>query len=131
MVRKTVNTIKKDLVNHLLGRLPSTRTKNQCSGCFAPRNTLTVKSHVEKLWLKESLEPTDKGIMLPCKGCGERRFLNLSSFSLDVFLADHADPQSGFFMLLKDDKYNSMIGGIMSDDIKKIIDVQDKHLDGE
>ena len=125
---KNLKTIKKEMVAHLLGKIPSSRTKIQCSGCFAPRNTLTVKSHVEKIWLKESLEPTDKGVMLHCVGCGERRFLNLSSFSRDCFSADYSDPQSGFFILLKDDKYNSLVGGIMDEEIQKVLNVQNKHL---
>lgn len=128
MANKSVKTIKKDLVDHLLGKLPSTRTKNRCSGCFAPRNTITVKGNLEKIWLRAVIEITDKGVMIPCNGCGERRFLNLSSFSLDVFNADYSDPAVGFFILLKDDKYNSMVGGIMSEEIEKVLAVQNKHL---
>ena len=128
---KSIKTIKKEMVSHLLGKIPSSRTKNQCNGCFAPRNTLTVKGHVEKIWLKESLEPTDKGVMLPCIICGERRFLNLSSFSLDCFSADYSDPRADFFILLKDDKYNSLVGGIMSEDILKVLNVQNKNLPGD
>ena len=125
---QTIKKTKKELIAILTGKLPSSRTKIRCSGCFGPRNTLTVKSHVEKLWLKSVIEITDKGVMLPCVGCGERRFLNLSSFSLDCFNADYSDPQSGFFMLLKDDKYNSLIGGIIDKEIEKVIAVQNKHL---
>jgi len=93
-----------------LSRLPSARSKLKCLGCFAPRNTLTVKFHVSLTWEKHEISfPENKsGVNLPCKTCKETRFLNLSKFSLDVFKVDLE--QYGTFQLLKDDKYNALIG---------------------
>ncbi|KKL24137.1 hypothetical protein LCGC14_2418380, partial [marine sediment metagenome] len=79
-------------------------------GCFNPRNTLTVKGNVEHVWTKEEIEiSTDKvGVYVPCSKCKIVRFLSLSRFSMDVFKSDF-DTYGGF-VLLKDDKYNSLIG---------------------
>lgn len=100
----------KALIKKAKERLPSERSKLQCVGCFAPRNTLTVKSHIEKVWQREQiiLEPSKSGVSLPCQVCNEIRYLNLSKFSLDVFMVDYDDYTT--FTLLKDDKYNALIG---------------------
>ena len=124
MAPKWTKTKNKTLIAYLTGRLPSERTKTHCIGCFAPRNTITVKSHIEKMWLKGDIVTVDSGVMVFCVYCGENRFLSLSSFSLDVFLADLQDPNVGFFMLLKDDKFNSLIGGEINEELKEVIKSQ-------
>ena len=108
-----------DLIAKAKARLPSERSKVQCVGCFAPRNTLTVKSHVSRLWSKHEILISDtmSGLLIPCKHCKEIRYLNLSKFSLDVFRVDFET--HSHFMLLKDDKYNAMIG----------VEADDKDLD--
>lgn len=89
-------------------RLPSERSKSRCKGCFAPRNTLTVKPHIEKIWNTSQIELKDSFVMVNCHFCNEKRRLSLSSFSYDVFKSD-MDEYSNF-ILLKDDKYNAFIG---------------------
>ena len=103
-------------------RLPSARSKVKCVGCFAPRNTLTVKSHVTRTWEHEEIVNIEgkTGVNLPCKHCGEIRYLNLSKFSHDVFNVDRDTFTT--FVLLKDDKYNALVG-IKSD--KNVLDLTD------
>ena len=113
MTKKKVKATKatwKDVLKDAKSRLPSERTKVRCEGCFNPRNTLTVKGNVEHVWIKEEIEiSTDKvGVYVPCSKCKIVRFLSLSRFSMDVFKSDF-DTYGGF-VLLKDDKYNSLIG---------------------
>lgn len=100
----------KSILKNAKERLPSERTKVRCDGCFNPRNTLTVKGNLEYVWTKEQLEiAQDKqGVYLPCSKCKVVRFLSLSKFSLDVFESDYAIYKG--FVLLKDDKYNALIG---------------------
>lgn len=91
-------------------RLPSARNKI-CEGCFGPRNTLTVKPHLEKIWAVDQIELLDGDeayVKVPCQFCGEIRKLALSRFSKDVFKTDLED--FPLFVLLKDDKYNAFIG---------------------
>lgn len=91
-------------------RLPSARNKI-CEGCFGPRNTLTVKPHIEKIWAVNQIEllPGDEAfVKVPCQFCGEIRKLALSRFSKDVFKTDLEE--FPLFVLLKDDKYNAFIG---------------------
>ena len=111
----------KALIKYLKARLPSERTKIHCKGCFSPRNTLTVKSHIEKMWLKTDITIIDNGVSISCLFCGESRYLSMSSFSLDVLKADFQDPRNDFFMLLKDDKWNSLIGAESDKDILEVI----------
>ena len=101
---------KKALLKQAMSRLPSQRSKIKCAGCFAPRDTLTVKSHVTRTWKITEIEiyDTKSGVRLPCKHCGEIRYLNLSKFSLDVHNVDR--DTFTVFILLKDDKYNALIG---------------------
>lgn len=91
-------------------RLPSERTKIRCEGCFNPRNTLTVKGNLEHVWAKAEIRLAEdkSGVYLPCSKCKIIRYLNLSKFSLDVFKSD-LDKYFGF-VLLKDDKYNALVG---------------------
>ena len=105
----------KDVLKNAKSRLPSERTKVRCEGCFNPRNTLTVKGNLEHVWTKEEIElATDKvGVYVPCSKCKIVRFLSLSKFSFDVFNSDYAIYKG--FVLLKDDKYNSLIGIDVSD----------------
>ena len=101
---------KEALLKQAMARLPSERSKVQCVGCFAPRNTLTVKSHVTRTWnISEIvLVITKTGVNLPCKHCGEIRYLNLSKFSLDVHIVDRET--FNIFILLKDEKFNALVG---------------------
>ena len=101
-------------------RLPSARSKVKCVGCFAPRNTLTVKSHVTRTWEHDEIINIEgkTGVNLPCKHCGELRYLNLSKFSHDVFNVDRDTFTT--FVLLKDDKYNALVG-IITD--KNVLDL--------
>ncbi|KKL62334.1 hypothetical protein LCGC14_2186230 [marine sediment metagenome] len=100
----------KQIIKEAKERLPSERTKIRCTGCFNPRNTLTVKGNLEHSWTDEQIEiATDKqGVYLPCKECKVIRFLSMSKFSLDVFKSDLGTYK--LFTLLKDDKYNALIG---------------------
>lgn len=101
---------KEALLKRAMLRLPSARSKVKCVGCFAPRDTLTVTSHVSRTWnlTDIQLHETKSGVRLPCLHCGEIRYLNMSKFSLDVHKVDR-DTYS-IFILLKDDKYNALIG---------------------
>lgn len=98
------------IIKDAKNRLPSERTKVRCDGCFNPRNTLTVKGNLEHVWTKDQIQiATDKlGVYVPCSKCSVTRFLSLSKFSLDVFKSDYEIYQG--FTLLKDDKYNALIG---------------------
>lgn len=100
----------KSVIKDAKKRLPSERTKIRCTGCFNPRNTLTVKGNLEYNWTGEQIEiATEKlGVYLPCKECKVVRFLSLSKFSLDVFKSDLGTYK--MFTLLKDGKYNALIG---------------------
>jgi len=114
MVKKTKKTMDKEFRKKAIAsakaRLPSSRSKVKCVGCFAPRNTLTVKTHVESEWNKDQIEidATKSGVNLPCGYCSEIRYLNMSKFSLDVFKVDF--DKFDKFILLKDDKFNALIG---------------------
>lgn len=100
----------KQIIKEAKTRLPSERTKIRCTGCFNPRNTLTVKGNLEHNWtLEQIVISADRlGVFLPCKECNVVRFLSLSKFSLDVFKSDLGTYK--LFTLLKDDKYNALIG---------------------
>ena len=94
-------------------RLPSERSKDRCKGCFSPRNTLTVKGNLEHVWNKAQivlLPRTEerKGINVPCGECGNIRYLSLGSYGRDVLEADL--DQFDNFILLKDSKWNALIG---------------------
>ena len=114
MGRKKKTTMDKDFraqaIEEAKNRLPSSRSKQKCVGCFAPRNTLTVKTHLESEWDKNQIhiDPIKSGVNLMCGYCKEIRYLNLSKFSLDVFKVDY--DQFERFILLKDDKYNALVG---------------------
>ena len=116
---------KEALLKQAMSRLPSQRSKVKCAGCFAPRDTLTVKSHVTRTWkLHEiDLHDTKSGVRLPCKHCGEIRYLNLSKFSLDVHNVDR--DTFTVFILLKDDKYNALIGYTKFTKDNKTLDLTD------
>ena len=100
----------KDVLKEARKRLPSERTKDRCAGCFNPRNTLTVKGNLEMVWTIEQIEfaSEKQGIYVPCSICGIRRFLGMSKFSLDVLKSDITEFKG--FVLLKDDKYNAVVG---------------------
>lgn len=100
----------KQIIKEARNRLPSERTKIRCEGCFNPRNTLTVKGNVEASWTKDQISKSEdkQGVNLPCSKCSTMRFLSLSKFSLDVFEADLDEYDT--FVLLKDDKYNALVG---------------------
>ena len=116
MTKKKVTTTKKPVVTwksilkDAKKRLPSERSKVRCDGCFNPRNTITVKGNLEFVWTKEQVEiaSTEQGVYVPCSICGVVRFLHMSKFSLDILRADY-EVYKGF-TLLKDDKYNALIG---------------------
>ena len=115
MTKKKVKVVKKattwkDVLKDAKKRLPSERTKDRCEGCFNPRNTLTVKGNLEHLWSLEQIELAGElqGVYVPCSKCGIRRFLSLSKFSLDVLKSDLTEFKG--FILLKDEKYNALIG---------------------
>ena len=114
MVKKTDKTKKKATFKQMLkdakSRLPSERTKLRCDGCFNPRDTLTVKGNLEHVWTKQEIKISEdkSGVYLPCSICKTVRYLNLSKFSLDVFKSDY-EKYLGF-VLLKDDKYNALVG---------------------
>lgn len=100
----------REFLEQAKNRLPSSRAKVRCEGCFAPRNTLTVKAHKEKIWSKDQikLEQDRRGVLLPCFFCKEERYLSLSGFSRDVLETDL--PTYDMFVLLKDEKYNALVG---------------------
>ena len=100
----------KDVLKEAKKRLPSERTKDRCEGCFNPRNTLTVKGNLESVWSVEQIEIATElqGVYVPCSKCGIRRFLSMSKFSLDVLKSDLSEFKG--FVLLKDDKYNALVG---------------------
>jgi hypothetical protein len=100
----------KDVLKDARKRLPSERTKDRCDGCFNPRNTLTVKGNLEAVWTIEQVEIATElqGVYVPCSKCEKRRFLSLSKFSLDVLKSDLTEFKG--FVLLKDDKYNALVG---------------------
>lgn len=97
------------MIDQAKSRLPSARI-TMCKGCFNPRNTLTVKPHLNHLWTKEEIqyEEGNKFVKVPCKECKIERVLSLSKFSMDVFTADYLE--YNLFMLLKDDRFNALIG---------------------
>lgn len=100
----------KDVLKEARERLPSERTKDRCVGCFNPHNTLTVKGNLEQVWSHEQIEIASElqGVYVPCSKCKIRRFLSLSKFSLDVLKSDLTEFKG--FVLLKDDKYNALVG---------------------
>ncbi len=100
-------------------RLPSQRSKDRCEGCFSPRNTLTVKGNHDHVWTIEQIillerlpktatQDARNGINIPCKHCNNVRYMSMGSYGRDVLEADML--QYKLFVLLKDDKYNAMIG---------------------
>lgn len=107
---KKTGTTWKDVLKEARKRLPSERTKDRCEGCFNPRNTLTVKGNLEHIWAHEEIELAAElqGVYVPCSKCKIRRFLSMSKFSLDVLKSDLTEFKG--FVLLKDDKYNALIG---------------------
>ena len=113
----------KQIIAEARKRLPSERTKIRCDGCFNPRNTLTVKGNLNASWTKDQIVLSEDkvGVILPCSKCSTSRFLSLSKFSLDVYKADIEEFNT--FVLLKDDKYNALIGidlGGMELDLKDL-----------
>ena len=108
--KSKTGTTWKDVLKEARKRLPSERTKDRCEGCFNPRNTLTVKGNLEQVWSVEQIEVAQdlQGVYVPCSKCGIRRFLSMSKFSLDVLKSDLTEFKG--FVLLKDDKYNALIG---------------------
>lgn len=107
---KKKGTTWKDVLKEARKRLPSERSKERCDGCFNPRNTLTVKGNLEHVWTHEQVEIASElqGVYVPCSKCKIRRFLSLSKFSLDVLKSDLTEFKG--FVLLKDDKYNALVG---------------------
>lgn len=99
----------------------------QCDKCFSPRNTLTVKTHVGEIWGRPEINITDKGVNLPCKGCKNMRYLSLGQVSLGIFGQEYKD--YAYFVLLKDGKWNSLVGVDKIDMSIKFSDIIDK--DGE
>jgi len=81
----------------------------KCDGCFAPRGTLTVKTHIEETWNIDQITVKTIGVDLPCKLCDISRFLSLGKISMS-FLETDIKNRHRTFMLLKDDKYNVLIG---------------------
>lgn len=92
-------------------RVPS-KLMVQCNMCFSPRNTLTVKPHIESVWFKSEIKYSPgenfEGVDVPCKGCKHLRFLSLSEIGRSFFERDWKD--YGSFVLLKDDKWNALVG---------------------
>lgn len=107
--KKLTKPQKTNLLKLALKRLPSSRLVN-CKYCFSPRNTLTVKAHLESTWFVDEIEAIENGVNIPCKGCKNSRFLSLSSISLNFFLQDLSSGEFKSFVLLKDDRFNSLIG---------------------
>lgn len=107
-VTKKVTAMQKAIAE-AKNRLPSSRN-TICKGCFNPRNTLTVKPHVNKIWAKDQIDLClgEAYVKLPCQYCDQHRKLSLSKFSKDVFEADYTEYST--FVLLKDEKYNALIG---------------------
>lgn len=120
-----LSTIQK-IIAEARTRIPSERSKVRCVGCFNPRNTLTVKGNLEFIWTKEQiiissadLTNGKTGVNVPCSKCKERRFLSLSKFSYEVFLADYETYKA--FVLLKDDKFNALVGVNLNSDKTLVI----------
>lgn len=102
-------------------RLPSSRN-TICEGCFNPRNTLTVKPHLNKIWHKDQIDVSagEAFVKVPCQYCKETRKLSLSKFSKDVFESDYTEFSQ--FVLLKDAKYNAFVGVTTVVDLGELID---------
>lgn len=111
-----------DMIAQAKSRLPSARI-TICEGCFNPRNTLTVKPHTNHTWAKSEIQIVEdaKFVLVPCKFCKIERMLSLSKFSMDVFTADYL--QFNLFMLLKDDRFNALVG------ITGVIDIRNDYPD--
>ena len=105
----TGKTIKQQ-ISEAKKRLPSERAKKRCDGCFAPRKTLIVKTHLEGIFNKDEITVRDEldGVTVKCAFCKEFNYLSLGKFAMDVFIADYSNYKR--FVLLKDDKWNSLIG---------------------
>lgn len=101
---KKPSTLFKEMVEQAKSKLPSSRSANICIGCFAPRNTLTVKPHTFQIFTKEQVQINEDGsrVSATCLYCGEWRHLSLSSYSQDVLKADY--PDFDHFVLMKDHK---------------------------
>lgn len=84
----------------------------RCEGCFAPKNNLIVKSHIEKIWNHMEIGIKEDRLIVPCHYCKQRRDLPMSKVALNWF---HQDLERGhkMFILLKDQadgKYNDLVG---------------------
>lgn len=83
----------------------------KCAGCFAPRNNLIVKPHLEtKMWKYEEIEiSSDKSmVFVPCMFCKAIRELPLSSVSMNYLKQDIQKYDT--FIILKEGKYNRLVG---------------------
>lgn len=106
-------------------RLPSSKLV-RCDMCFSPRNTLTVKPHLESAWLTEEIDidQTNSIVKIPCKSCKNARVLSLSSISFGLFLSEVPDYSS--FILLKDGRFNALVG---FEEIDKSITIKGGEID--
>lgn len=109
---KQTSTLFKQMVEQAKSKLPSSRSANICIGCFAPRNTLTVRPHTMQIFTKDQvqIDQDQSRVSVTCLYCGEWRHLSISSYSYDVLLADFPDFTT--FMIMKDhkDKCDKEIG---------------------
>ena len=88
----------------LRAKSPSARLENgYCVGCFAPRDSLTVRPHINLIWKEDDCYEDGKNFRMKCKFCDTMRIVSLSSFSMKTL---RGDIQSGsdFFVLAKDHK---------------------------
>jgi len=83
----------------------------KCVGCFAPRNNIIVKPHLENyIWKFSDIQiSSDKSLVLvPCMICKNTRELPLSSVSMNYLKQDVLKFDE--FMLIKEGKYNRLTG---------------------
>lgn len=83
----------------------------KCIGCFAPRNNLIVKPHIENyMWKFSDIQVSkDKSlVLLPCMSCKNIRELPLSSVSMNYLIQDISKYDT--FVIIKEGKYNRLVG---------------------
>lgn len=112
--KKSSTTEKEEKVPSILAKARERQRLRSihCEGCFAPKNTLIVKTHLEKVWFHLEICLKDDHVIVPCHYCKEKRILSMSSVALN-WLSQDLDKGHKQFMLLKDQdssKFNDLVG---------------------
>ncbi len=82
-----------------------------CPGCFAPRNNIIVKPHLETvIWKYKDIQISSERslVIVPCMFCKNHRELPLSTVSMNFLKQDY--DKYDLFALMKEGKYNRLIG---------------------